>query len=242
MKRYSLLWAIISILILTSGCSNEPAQISAPTIDAMAIHTQVAATLYAANPSPTLTPPLPAQVEEPSTQTQQVTTTPEVTITTEVITVPTMANVPRLPGYNTYGIRVLEQPAAVVRDGITLAVEQVIVFSDHIELVYTVRDIPHAVLYDPFTEDPAYSCSGPASYPNLVLPDGSVIYPENYLLDGKALGTMEDFASSYLIHIYQTAVPDKVRALKLVLDCLELAHIQRAPRNWEVPFQIVPLN
>lgn len=63
-------------------------------------------------------------------QATQATHTPEYTAV--VIPIPTMENVPLLMGYNAYGIRVLEQPAAVVRECITLTVEQVIVFPDHI--------------------------------------------------------------------------------------------------------------
>jgi hypothetical protein len=185
-----------------------------------------------------VTPSPPSAAEELSTQTPGPTNVP--TQPAVEIGVPTMENVPTLTGYNTPGIRVLERPVAIVRDEITLAVEQVIVFSDLIELVYTVRDIPHAILFDPFTEDTAFVCGGPTSYPNLVLSDGTVIYPESYLLDGKSFGLNEAFARSYLIHIYKADVPVEVSEMKLVLDCLELASLDRSPRNWEVPFRIVP--
>jgi hypothetical protein len=121
-----------------------------------------------------------------------------------------------------------------------MTVEQVIVFSDQIELVYTVRNIPQAILLDPFTDDTASICGGPASYPNLLLPDGTVLYPESYLLDGKTFGLNEAFARSYLVHIYKAGVPADVSEMKFVLDCLELASLTRSPLNWEAPFRIEP--
>lgn len=153
-----------------------------------------------------------------------------------------MVDVPLLDGYRSYGSRVLAQPAAVVRDGITVAVEQVAVYQERIELVYTVRDIPHALLFDPMNDDPSLSCGGPDAYPNLLLPDGTVIYPENYLLDGKARGMFEPFAASYLIHLYRKEIPADVTELTLYLNCLELMRLDQSPKHWYVPFRIVPVN
>jgi hypothetical protein len=203
------------------------------------IHTSVPKTMFTvAAFTKTVTPSPPSVTEELSTQTPELTHMPAQP--TVEIGVPTMENVPTLTGYNTPGIRVLERPVAIVRDEIILAVEQVIVFSDLIELVYTVRNIPHAILFDPFTDDTAFVCGGPASYPNLMLSDSTIIYPESYLLDGKTFGLNEAFARSYLVHIYKAGMPAEVSEMKLVLDCLELASLDRSPRNWEVPFRIVP--
>lgn len=258
MKSFFLVFSLASIFLLASGCSGTPARASAPTATAAAIHTeavatahaagihtQVAATMFAAAaPTPTTTPsPAPARVALALTQEHIPTESavPTTAVTPEVISVPTLQNVPLLEGASNFGVRVLERPAAVVREGITLAVEQVIVFPDHIELVYTLRDIPHAVLHNPFSDDMAYSCGGPDSYANLILPNGEIIYPEAYLLDGKAWGTMEAFASGYLIHIYRVTLPAEVREMRFSLACLGLAHLERAPLNWEVPFRVAPV-
>lgn len=244
MKTRYPAFALALLFLLSSGCSPAPAQNIPPTADTAPIHTQVAATLYAAA-VPSLTPTLtPAPIEivaaaAPNTPEPAQTVSP--TTTPAVISVPTMENVPLLQGYGSIGARVLEQPAAVVRDGITVQVEQVIVYPGSIELVYTVRDIPHEILFDPFTTPEENICGGPDSYANLMLPGGEIIYAENYLLDGKAFGTIQGpTASSYLIHLYHATVPEDVREMTLVLKCLELVDLDKAPLDWEVPFRVVP--
>jgi hypothetical protein len=237
MVRCSIFLYFLSFIFIASACTSVPAGETLSVEDVVRVHTNVPNTVVtAASLTETVTPSLTPVVEELSTPTPELTSLP--TQSPVVINVPPMQNVPVLKGYNTPGVRVLKQPVAIVRDGIMLAVEQVIVFSDRIELVYTVRNIPHAFLFDPFIDDPAFSCGGPASYPNLALPDGTVIYPESYLLDGKASYLNEAFARSYLIHIYKTDVPAEVGEMRLVLDCLELARLDRSPRNWEVPFRL----
>jgi hypothetical protein len=161
-----------------------------------------------------------------------------VTPTPAVIVAPTMENVPTLAGYQNAGIRILEQPAAVVRNGITVAVEQVIVYPERIELVYTMRGLPIDSLFDPRIHDVTFSCGGPDSYPSLVLPDGTLINPENYILDGKGVILNTPFAYSYLIHLYKTTIPADVNELTFTLHCLELAHLERAPLDWVIPFRI----
>jgi hypothetical protein len=239
MKTCSVFPFFLSFIYLLSACTGAPALETPTVVDMAGIHTSVPKTTFTmAAFTQTVTPSPPSVAEELSTQTPELTHVP--TQPPVEISVPPMENVPTLTGYNTPGIRVLERPVAIVRDGIRLVVEQVIVFSDHIELVYTVRNIPHAILLDPFTDDTAFVCGGPASYPNLVLSDGTVIYPESYLLDGKSYGQNDAFARSYLIHIYKAEVPAEVSEMKFVLDCLELARLDRSPRNWEVSFRIVP--
>lgn len=240
MKRYFAFPYILSFIFLLLACTNAPAWETPTAVDVPGTHTRVPKTiLTAATITQTATPPLPLVEKELSTQTPELTHVP--TQTPVAIAVPTMENVPTLAGYQMPGNRVLERPVAIVRDGITLAIEQAIIFSDHIELVYTVRNIPHSIQFDPFTDDTALSCGGPASYPNLVLSDGTVIYPESYLLDGKSFDLNEAFGSAYLIHIYKANVPAEVSEMKFVLDCLELARLDSSPRNWEVPFHIIPV-
>ncbi len=137
----------------------------------------------------------------------------------------------------------LLRPAALTRDGITLAVEQVVVYPDQVELLYTLRDLPHEALFDPFLNDPQLSCGSPDSYPGLVLPDGTAIAAVNYMLDGKVFGVIESSASSYMIHLFQATIPADVQQLTMTLHCLALARLDTAPLDWEIPFQIaVPQN
>lgn len=247
MNRCFPVLALALLFLLFSGCGPAPAQNFTSTADAAIIHTEVAATVYAADaaaaPSPTPSAsPAPAEMAEIAVdRTPEPTQTESPTSTPAVITVPTMENVPLLQGYGYYGVRVLEQPAAVTRDGITVQVEQVIIYPDSIELVYTVRDIPHEILFVPMVTREENTCGGPDSYANLRLPSGETIYAENYLLDGKAFGTIQGpTAYGYLIHIYRTTVPAEVREMTLVLKCIELAKMDKAPLNWEVPFRLRP--
>jgi hypothetical protein len=89
-----------------------------PTVVSMVdIHTNVPKILFTvAVFTQTVTPSPPPVTEEPSTPTPEL--TPVTTQPTIKIGVPTMENVPTLAGYNTPGIRVLEQPVAIIRDEI----------------------------------------------------------------------------------------------------------------------------
>lgn len=225
----------ISILFLSAACQATPTPESAATIDVLAVHTVVAQTMRAAAatqtpaPSPTGTPAsLPTATLEP-------TPTP-----TPVVTgIPTMADVPIMAIYSGPGVRVLEQPVAVVRDGITLAVEQAAVYPDRVELVYTIRNLPAELLFDPMNTTEGTDCGGPQSYPSLLLPDGTLIPAVDYMLDGKAYDNLtKPFARGYAIHRFQAAVPADVQELKMTLYCIALARLDRAPLNWEIPFRV----
>lgn len=245
MKRSSTLLASLAFIILSGACSAAPQPPAAAAIDASAIHTTVAKTLFAAAALTPMAAPSPPVQAQPTgsipTPTPEITPTSSPTPVPAVITVPTMENVPMLAGYTTAGARKLEQPVAVVREGIMLAVEQVAVYADSIELVYTLRDIPHESLFDPMTTEESNTCGGPESYPNLILPGGEIIYAENYMLDGKAYDTITGpFARVYSIHIYRAAVPANVGEMTLYLDCIALARLDSAPRYWRVPFRIAP--
>lgn len=246
MRKFAFALQGLILLALVSGCTPLDAVLSTAEPEqsrtAAVIHTWVAGTMLADTalahtPSitPTMTMPQPAAA---ATLSPTATITPAGAPT--AVLIPTMVDVPLLEGYRGYGSRVLAQPVGVVRDGITVAVEQAAVYADRVELVYTVRDIPHDSLFDPMNDDLALSCDGPVKYPNLLLPDGTVIYPENYLLDGKARGMFEPFASTYLIHLYRASIPAEVTDLTMYLGCLELPRLDRAPQDWYVPFKIVP--
>lgn len=121
-----------------------------------------------------------------------------------------------------------------------MAVEQVVVYPDRTELVYTIRDIPQTVLFDPMTDDVSLSCGGPESYANLKLPDGTILYAENYLLDGKAYILGSPAAWKFAIHLYNASIPEDISELIFVLNCVELIRLDRGFQNWEIPFRIVP--
>lgn len=119
--------------------------------------------------------------------------------------------------------------------------DQVVVYPERVELLYTVRDIPHAALFEPLTDDVALSCGGWDSYASLALPDGQVIPAVDYLLDGKAYDTITGpYARVFSVHLFRVAIPAGVTDLKMTLSCIGLARLDRAPLNWEIPFRLVP--
>lgn len=241
MIKPNYLFRIILIFGLISACTSSPiptqegsildypgeialdtATITAPTSTGVATATVTSTPVHTATlaPAPTAThSPSPAPT---------------------YIAVPTHADVPALTVFSSPSIRVLEQPVAVVRDGITMAIEQVMVYPERIELVYTIRDIPQSVLFDPMKDNASLSCGGPESYANLRLPDGTIIYPENYLLDGKAFDMFEPLSWGYIIHLYQASLPQDVNELTFVLECIGVVKLNQGLENWEIPFRIVP--
>ena len=231
------LWPFfVLIMMLSTACQQSPVPAPAATLDVLAIHTAAVQTLSAAatetpTPSPFPSPTVTPAVEASSTLSP--------TAAPVIAAVPTMADVPLLTIYRSPGVRVLEQPVAVERDGIRLAVEQAAVYPDRVELVYTIRNLPAEVLFDPMNPIQGTDCGGPDSYPSLLLPDGTVIPAVDYMLDGKAYDTInQPFARIYAIHRFQGAVPAGVQELKMTLTCIALARLDRAPLNWEIPFRV----
>lgn len=234
---------VLAMLFLTSACAALPA--SAPASDesdritTLPEITASTSTATVALPLPTATAP----PDPPATGTSAA-TAPVITQTAaptlEVFSLPPLPDVPSLTGYNSPGLRRLERPAAVTREGITVSVDQVAVYADHIELLYTIRDVPGEVLFDPMTDDDALSCGGTESYGNLALPDGRVIVAADYLLDGKVFGTITPPAWGYLIHIYPETAPAEVDELTFSLGCIGIARTDLAPLDWAIPFRITP--
>lgn len=214
-----------------SACSSSPT----PAVEVTTTHPPGVINPETATTTPEIHTPAPSP-----TLTSIPTATPSPSPEPTYIAVPTHAGVPILAAFSSPSLRVLEQPVAVVRDGVTLVVEQVVVYPERIELVYTDRDIPQAALFDPITDDPVLSCGGPASYANLRLPDGTIIYPENYLLDGKAFDMFEPFSWGYIIHLYQASIPQDVSDITFVLECIGVVKLNQGLENWEIPFRIIP--
>lgn len=139
------------------------------------------------------------------------------------------------------GIRMLAQPTAVTREGVTLTVSNLLVHSDRIELAYTVsgiaqeNDASHSA---DAQSTPAAFCGGvdvgsaPATEGDarLLLPDGTVLerdttgkYPQNA------------FAMK---PVYAASLPEDVTVLTFVLDCIPQARRGAVPENWSVPLRL----
>lgn len=228
-KRLILLTLLV---LLAAACQPTPDAPPAPALDVPALHTAAARTIVAGFTStPT---PQPSATATPQAASPQI-ASPSPTLV--ITSLPTMADVPIHPV--SPGARVLEQPVAVVRDGIIVAVEQAAVYPERVELVYTIRNLPAEVLFDPLNASVETDCGGPDSYPSLRLPDGTLIPAVDYMLDGKAYDTInQPFARGYAIHLFRAAVPAEVQEMQMVLHCIALARLDRAPLDWVVPFRV----
>lgn len=227
------------LVLLAAACQGAPEPPPAPTLDVPALHTAAARTIVAGF-TPTLPPQPTATAASLPSAMPVASVTPQPSETPQapaVAGVPTMADVPIHPVYP--GARVLEQPVAVTRDGIVMVVEQAAVYAERVELVYTIRNLPAEVLFDPLNASPETDCGGPASYPSLRLPDGTLIPAVDYMLDGKAYDTIQrPFARGYAIHLFHAAVPAGEQELEMVLHCIALARLDRAPLDWVIPFRV----
>jgi hypothetical protein len=225
------------LVLLAAACQPAPDAPPAPALDVPALHTAAARTIVAGftstptpQPSATATP----QIASPQIASPQIASPSPAPLITSL---PTMADVPIHPV--SPGARVLEQPVAVVRGGIIMAVEQAAVYPERVELVYTIRNLPAEVLFDPLNASVETDCGGPDSYPSLRLPDGTLIPAVDYMLDGKAYDTInQPFARGYAIHLFRAAVPAEVQEMQMVLHCIALARLDRAPLDWVVPFRV----
>lgn len=136
---------------------------------------------------------------------------------------------------NTSGLRVLAEPVAVTREGVTLTISHVMVYGDRVELAYDVKGLA------PDTSsagDPSNTCGGvaPGEPPShegdarLQLQDGTVLerdasgqYPQN----------------AYAMRpVYAASVPEDVTGMTFLLDCIPHARRGAAPENWAVPFTL----
>lgn len=168
-----------------------------------------------------------------------------------IVSTPSVANaLKRLFGYvpgvglveNTGNLRMLAEPVAVTRDGVTLTITNVFVYADRVELVYDVQGIAAAndggQSPDSATNPKAF-CGGlePGDAPSkegnpvLRLPDGTLLerdltskYPQNVF-------SMKP--------VYEAVVPADVDEMTFVLNCVPNARRNAEPENWEVPFRLV---
>jgi len=144
---------------------------------------------------------------------------------------------------NSSGIRFLAEPVLVTREGVTLTVTQVLVYADHVLLVYEVSGIAPENDSSTFSfeelnkADQAAFCGGTTTPPftdndaRLRLPDGTFInrafgtdkYPENVFAMKPA---------------FEAAIPADVTELKLLLKCIPWARLGAVPENWEIPVKL----
>ncbi len=139
---------------------------------------------------------------------------------------------------NSAGLRILAAPVSVTQEGVTLTVNQAIVYPDHVQIVFSTSGI--ASENDTFQgadpqDNPTAFCGGvkpgePANTngdPYLRLPDGTRIdrlfgssdYPENVF---------------YAKPVFVAKIPAGVTEMTMVLKCIYGARLGAVPENWEV--------
>lgn len=144
---------------------------------------------------------------------------------------------------NSSGIRMLAEPVSVTRDGVTLTIKQLLVYSDHIQMVYETSGIaPENGTYSAAdgNTSPTAFCGGTniGDYANtegdpiIRLPDGTRIermggyderYPENVYT---------------AMPVYITSVPADITDMTVMFKCIYGARLGTTPENWEIPVKL----
>lgn len=142
---------------------------------------------------------------------------------------------------NTGNLRILAEPVFVEREGITLTVQDVIIYEDHVEVIYDVQGITPdndgTQAEDKFTNPTAF-CGG-VNIGDTAITDGDarLRLPDGTLLEraGPGLYPQNAFAMK---PVYQANVPADVMEMTLVLKCIPWARLGAVPENWEVPIKL----
>jgi hypothetical protein len=160
-----------------------------------------------------------------------------------VVSVPSLAAaLGRVFGYvpevglveTTNGLRMLAEPVSSTRDGITITITNVLVYDDHIELMYEVDGVQPNYNNTPdmcgtIRPDNNFWSDSDA---DLRLPDGTTIrrdYAGEY-----------QFANRYSMQpVYAIHLPADVHELTFVLKCIPFTKLGNVPENWEILFKLV---
>jgi len=134
----------------------------------------------------------------------------------------------------TNGLRMLAEPVSVTRDGVTITITNVLVYDDHIELMYEVDGIQPNYNHTPdfcgtIRPDNSFWSDADA---DLRLPDGTIIrrdYAGEY-----------QFANRYAMQpVYAIQLPADVDEMTFVLKCIPFTKLGDVPENWEIPFKLM---
>jgi hypothetical protein len=134
------------------------------------------------------------------------------------------------------GLRVLDEPISLTRDGITVTVEQAVLDSQQTVIIYSADGIPPEAFPRDVAEQPrGQTFTSPAecsSAPYLRLPNGT----ELQVLDGGGTG----WASGYQERFVYVAIPPEISEAAYFIPCLEGTSPGAAPENWELALRFVP--
>lgn len=143
---------------------------------------------------------------------------------------------------NTGNLRMLSEPVALTRDGVTLTIDSVYAYEDRVEVAYSVTGIAaqnDGTQADDATTNPTAFCGGVKvgetantnGDARLKLPDGTILERESTGLYPKNVYAMTP--------VYKAVVPADVTEMTLVLKCIPWARLGAVPENWEMPFHLV---
>lgn len=122
--------------------------------------------------------------------------------------------------------RVLAEPVAQTRDGVTITVKEMVLSSDKTTIVYTMEGIPFASLS---RQENNPGCNGNAE---VRLPDGSSL--QQMSGSGTGWGTGMEMRFTY------TPIPADVNKATLFIPCISSTLPGALPENWEFPLRFIP--
>ena len=134
----------------------------------------------------------------------------------------------------TNGLRMLAEPVSSTRDGVTITITNVLVYEDHIELMYEVDGIQPDYTYTPEfcgTVHPDNNFWSDADA-DLRLPDGTTIRRDY-------AGEYQSANSFAMQPVYAIHLPADVDELTFVLKCIPFTKLGDVPENWEIPFKLI---
>ena len=119
---------------------------------------------------------------------------------------------------NVSGMRVLAEPVSLTREGISLTLEEVLAYPDHVEISYRVEGISNTILFDPDKNigDDEIFCLENGANPLLILPDGTSISSDPMVLGGLSFDS--GYSTGYSFPI---PIPTNMSGATLSLDCLK---------------------
>ncbi len=127
-------------------------------------------------------------------------------------------------------VQKMTEPVSETRDGITLTLDEALVYPDHIELAYTVQGIPDSLRNGPDEE----LCLGADMYPRLRLKNGTEV-----AADPMALGGSRSASGYTAGHSFSIKVPSGTTSAVFLLTCLQETRRGVSPENWSVPFHLI---
>jgi hypothetical protein len=123
-------------------------------------------------------------------------------------------------------IRVLEKPASMTQDEITVKVEQVLIDSNQTTVLISIKGLKTDMIDDHPGEDPRCYQSPVLRLPAAELP-----------ITGQ---TVSIDTSSYQLRVSYASLAPTINEATLVMPCIPAALPEKTPGNWEISFHLIP--